>query len=346
MLTDKTSDKRPWVILALGALVFVAMQAWILFIYLPDKKIVFADSLISNGLLAATCWILHNTLRFYRPGKTKAFNLLPWVFVLAALYLWVAYQTLLFCFSQNQTYLLFLYQSLPIRYAFVVLMLGWFILLSWIWFYLKTKQEEDERKAILEKLAKDAELSNLRQQLQPHFLFNSLNSINALINIKPDEAKRMIISLSDFLRGTLKKDEQQLVKLEDELLHLQIYLDIEKVRFGNRLSTAIRVQDEARSLELPSLLLQPLVENAIKFGLYDTTENVTIQIEAHVLLNELFIEISNPFDPQTAPPLKGTGFGLSSVTRRLYLIYGRNDLLQTEVKEKIFITRIKIPQVK
>src|SRR5690606_9569496 len=121
-----------------------------------------------------------------------------------------------------------------------------------------------------EKLAKEAELFKLRQQLHPHFLFNSLNSINSLIGSRPAEARKMVQQLSDFLRGTLRKEESQLVSLKEELQYLGLYLDIEKLRFGSRLITEIETQEGADALFIPSLLLQPIVENAIKFGLYDT----------------------------------------------------------------------------
>ena len=120
-------------------------------------------------------------------------------------------------------------------------------------------------------MAKESELFKLRQQLQPHFLFNSLNSINALIGNRPDEARKMVQQLSDFLRGTIKKEETQWVTLQEEMQYLQLYLDIEKVRFGNRLSTAIEIGEDVSEMTLPALILQPIVENAIKFGLYDTT---------------------------------------------------------------------------
>jgi LytS/YehU family sensor histidine kinase len=92
------------------------------------------------------------------------------------------------------------------------------------------------------------------------------------------------------------------------------------------------------------MLLQPVVENAIKFGLYDTTEAITISIEAKEEAGYLVLQVKNPFDPETSIPQKGTGFGLSFVQRRLYLLFARHDLLHTEVSENIFFTTIKIPQ--
>ena len=155
----------------------------------------------------------------------------------------------------------------------------------------------------------------------------------------------MIQQLSDFLRGTLKNEQQQWTTFEEELQYLQLYLDIEKVRFGHRLETEISCDKHCEEAMLPSLLLQPIVENAIKFGLYDTTEKVTVSIRAEVDGNNLVVMIQNPYDPQTSRPKKGTGFGLSGVQRRLYLLFARNDLMETHANDNIFTTIIKIPQV-
>jgi LytS/YehU family sensor histidine kinase len=184
----------------------------------------------------------------------------------------------------------------------------------------------------------------LRQQMQPHFLFNSLNSINALIGTRPEEARKMVQQLSDFLRGTLKKEETQWVTLQEELQYLQLYLEIEKVRFGNRLATVIENDEITKQMKLPALLLQPIVENAIKFGLYDTTGETVIGIHTMKEENNLMVKVTNPFDPETSTSNQGTGFGLKSVQRRLYLLFGRNDLLITEKKENIFTITVKIPQ--
>ena len=204
--------------------------------------------------------------------------------------------------------------------------------------------ENESRKADAEKLSRETELLVLRHQLQPHFLFNSLNSISALIGTRPEEARKMIQQLSDFLRGTLKKDEQQLVQLSDELKHLQLYFDIEKVRFGHRLDSELSIDESSLNMLMPSLLLQPIVENAIKFGLYDTIGNVNISISTQAELHHLLLTIKNPYDPYTSVPKSGTGFGLKSIQRRLYLLYGRKDLLTTYQSDNIFTTLVKIPQ--
>jgi LytS/YehU family sensor histidine kinase len=234
-----------------------------------------------------------------------------------------------------------------IRGLIIWLMITLVAILSWIWYYIQEQRDSELREQDALKLAREAELATLRQQLQPHFLFNSLNSISALAGSRPEEARKMIQQLSDFLRGTIRRDDQQLVTLDEELKHLQLYLEIEKVRFGHRLRTELAKDDEALSMKLPSLLLQPIVENAIKFGLYDTTGEITIRIQARVVENNLELKVENPFDPATSQPRQGTGFGLNAVQRRLYLLYARNDLLTTTqdgTEQPIFITNVRIPQ--
>lgn len=302
------------------------------------------DSAISNLLLAGTSLLVTVTLQFYIPQKNRYGYILGLCSVLAALWLFLSRTLLLLFLKEGSDYERFFSQSVPIRLAFGFLITGCMSLVCVLWYTIHDQREIEKRKEEAEKLSREAELYKLRQQLQPHFLFNSLNSINALIGSQPQKARSMIQQLSDFLRGTLKKEDHQWISLEDELQHLQLYLEIEKVRFGHRLSTEINNETSGMSLQLPAMLLQPVVENAIKFGLYDTVGDIIISIEAKKLDNALLLQVKNPFDPETSSPKKGTGFGLSSVQRRLYLLFARNDLLQTEIKDQLFITIIKIPQ--
>jgi two-component sensor histidine kinase len=211
-------------------------------------------------------------------------------------------------------------------------LIGWLILYGcYIVDYLvgelrrtKAKVHEEQQTA---KLRKDAELFKLRQQLQPHFLFNSLNSINALIGREPRKARQMVQQLSDYLRNTLKKEDDDFVSFQNEMNDLRLYLAIEQVRFGHRLNVEEKIEPDCEALKIPPFLLQPLVENAIKYGLYGTTGVVSITISAQKTNGELAFSISNPFDINSVMP-HGTGFGLDSVRRRLYLLYARNDLLK------------------
>lgn len=308
-----------------------------------DWNISLIDSFTTQGLLGLGAFAISLLLRYYRPEKKNLWRLFDWTLIMAVIIAFFQ-QLVLRQFITDRPYLNFLNQTLPIRGLMDWLLIVLTAMASWLWSYLRDQQEAELRREDTKRLAREAELSALRQQLHPHFLFNSLNSISALVVSRPDEARKMVQQLSDFLRGTLKKDDQQLVTLDEELRHLQLYLDIEKVRFGHRLSIDIQKSEDMLDLKLPSLLLQPVVENAIKFGLYDMVGDITISILARMENKTLVLEIKNPFDPATSSPRQGTGFGLSSVRRRLYLIYLRNDLLVTSQVENIFSTIIKIPQ--
>ena len=305
----------------------------------------FIDACISNLLLVLLCYAAITIYRFYQPGKGNRFYRFIYAFGITILYCVALHWMLNLLLPGETDYLLFLERSMPLRFISAFLILSFVTLLNWMWNILKDQKEQEERRNEAEQLVKDAELVKLRQQLQPHFLFNSLNSISALAGSKPDEARKMIQQLSDFLRGTLKKDEQKTVALKEELEHLKLYLEIEKVRFGHRLKIEINISDETLKSQIPPLLLQPIVENAIKFGLYGTIDEITVSIEGYSDSSFLSIEVKNPFDAQTQTNNQGTGFGLSSIQRRLFLLYTRNDLLITEKKENIFVTKLKIPQL-
>ena len=309
-----------------------------------DWHIAVVDSVGSNALLAAASILIIHTLGYYRPDNKNYFYLLVWVVVISVIWTAIVKLSLLSIFLNNEVYKTFLLRSIPVRFDMAFLVIGCSVIMSMLWYNLEEKKYMESRKSDAEKLARDAELYKLRQQLQPHFLFNSLNSISALAGNQPEQARKMIQQLSDFLRGALKKEDYQLTSLSEELQHLQLYLDMEKMRFGHRLSTEIKHDDRSLDFLIPPMLLQPIVENAIKFGLYDTTENITILITAKTYDDYLEITVQNPFDPETSAPKHGTGFGLSSVQRRLYLLFVRNDLLSTSVKGNLFSTTVKIPR--
>ncbi len=335
----------------MAALLWILFHAYLISSFAFDWKISIADSLLMNGLIAIAVLVMYNTLRFYQPSKKNILYLFQWSLLLTAA-ISAAFRIIIrLNFIDDAVYMQFVEQSMVMRFVFTFLLISCLNLFIWLWYNFKSQQETEARKTETEKLSREAELNNLRQQLQPHFLFNSLNSISALAGSQPEQARKMIQQLSDFLRGTLKKDEQQFSTLADECDHLSLYLEIEKVRFGHRLKTEMICDEKCKMMKLPSLLLQPIVENAIKFGLYDSIGEVLIRINSYCENNYLFIEVQNPFDAATSTAQKGTGFGLSSVQRRLYLLFSRNDLLITKTiaDEKsninIFSTTIKIPQL-
>ncbi len=303
------------------------------------------DAVVNNILLTGGCVLIFNNMRYYLPRREKYWYILTISFALALISYYVAKGSLLLIFKGDSHYWNTFNETSSIRFSILFLLISCMSMMSLLLFTQEEEQTMNERRADMERLSKEAELFKLRQQLQPHFLFNSLNSISALTGSQPEKARHMIQQLSDFLRGTLKRDEHHWNTLEEEIQYLRLYLDIEKVRFGHRLQTEISYDDEALQYKLPALLLQPVVENAIKFGLYDTVGDVLITLHATIENNYLNIRLQNPFDPETSLPLKGTGFGLSSIQRRLFLLFARQDLLKTQKDQKHFITTILIPQI-
>ncbi|MBZ5637395.1 MAG: histidine kinase [Acidobacteriia bacterium] len=164
--------------------------------------------------------------------------------------------------------------------------------------------------------AREAELKALRAQLNPHFLFNSLNSISALVGSDPEAARRMCHLLGDFLRTSLALGARPRVALREELALAEHYLAVEKVRYGPRLAVERDVEAAAERCLVPPLLLQPLVENAVKHGVASRVEGGTIRITARRRAGHLEVTIENPFDPD-APPRRGQGVGLDNVRRRI-----------------------------
>ncbi|RXK59287.1 GHKL domain-containing protein [Lacibacter luteus] len=327
-----------------GWFVWIAMQQLALYQMGLNWFEALTDSLVTNTLLIYVSLLLFTILRFYVPRSSSLLNLFFWISILTAGWFFAGRFILGLFYNETSHYVVATKNTWPIRIAIGFLINGCICLVGYAYFNWQERTETEKQKTEAEQLSKEAELYKLRQQLQPHFLFNSLNSINALIGTRPAEARQMVQQLSDFLRSTLKKEEQQWVKLEDEMQTLQLYLAIEKVRFGHRLHTQLEMDADALQLQLPALLLQPLVENAIKFGLYDTTEESHIHLKATARAGQLLIAVENPYDPSTSAAQKGTGFGLSSVQRRLFLMFGRNDLLKTETNGTTFNTQLFIPQ--
>ena len=232
--------------------------------------------------------------------------------------------------------------TFPYRIGTGVFIYGLVVLTYYLFESVTRLAEKKAREAKLESIVKETELKMLRSQINPHFLFNSLNSVSSLTITDPEKARTMVIKLSEFMRYALSRKDEQPVTLQSELENLRFYLDIEKVRFGDRLSIEEKIDPGCLRAALPVMLLQPLYENAIKHGVYESTRMVTIKTS--VALTDGFVEISivNNFDPE-ASPVKGTGTGLLNVTRRLELLYGNRATIKTEKQNDTFAVRIFIP---
>jgi len=200
--------------------------------------------------------------------------------------------------------------------------------LSYLLIELEATQLAKTREVRAAMMARDAELKALRDQVSPHFLFNSLNSISALVGIDKQRAREMCALLADFLRLSLSVGDRRFIAFEEELAMTRRYLAIEQVRFDQRLSIQQNVPAEALPLTVPPLILQPLVENAVKHGIAQLIEGGVIQISAVVNERDWRISIVNTYDPES-PGRKGAGLGLHNVRKRLETLYAGAARLDT-----------------
>jgi two-component system sensor histidine kinase AlgZ len=207
---------------------------------------------------------------------------------------------------------------------------------------LADSRDAETRALRMQVLATEAELRALRSQITPHFLFNSLNSINALTSSDPAGARRMCLLLSDFLRGTLQVSSHERIPLAQELLLIDQFLAIEQVRFGERLLVERAIDDESFRRLLPPLLLQPLVENAVTHGISNMLEGGTVRIAARAEGGRLIVAIENPRDPE-ARRRAGAGLGLTNVRRRLEAAYGREATVNVEAAPDRFRVELTMP---
>lgn len=240
-------------------------------------------------------------------------------------------------------YLSFLDSSFPWRIISGIFYYSVFILVYYVVVYYQDIQSKIKQEANLKTLIKEAELSALKNQINPHFLFNSLNSVSSLTITSPEKAQEMIIKLSEYLRYSLSNEEQQITTLATELNNIKLYLEIEKIRFGERLNFQFNCSEKSLATKIPAMILQPLFENAIKHGVYESTATININLDCKVDDHNLQLSLKNNFD-KDARPNKGEGIGLKNTRERLFLIYKKNDLLAIDKSDNTFMVSIKIPQ--
>lgn len=308
-------------------------------------RVSLADALLTNLSLFALLLPLWFVARFQKKGKkwplqglfnaigAGALLLIAWYFGLVTLLESMVHQ-------QEAS---FFQDSLLFR-ALFGLLIAFVVYSSFLAFHmLKETREAGKRESELLNLVQRTELQALKNQLNPHFIYNGLNAISSLTVSDPEKAREMVNRLSDFLRYALKQDALQLTTLEKELKAIQQYLEIEEVRFGNRLIYGFSMEEHHKKLSLPGLILQPLFENAVKHGLQQTSEMVHIGFEARDLDHETILEVRNRFDPRFGR-FKGEGVGLENVRNRLRVHYGNGRLLRVEAREGMFTASLRLPK--
>jgi LytS/YehU family sensor histidine kinase len=231
--------------------------------------------------------------------------------------------------------------------------LVWRFLVGWVlyamvvsFYYLISYYNELKERAVkeseLKNLITQAELRSLKFQINPHFIFNSLNSMSALTEIDPKKAKEMIIKLADFLRYILATNEREKNKLSEELKNIRLYLDIEKIRFEDKFDYSEEINEDCNKAEIPNMILQPLFENVIKHAVYETFDKVTLTLKCSFNDGYLKIHLQNNFD-ESSKSRKGAGVGLKNINDRLNLIYHRIDLMEVKKERGIFSVTLFIP---
>jgi two-component system, LytTR family, sensor kinase len=330
-----------WLLLALGQSV--------LFYYVYGSFITVSliDSILSLLIYSGIALSLWYPFQFFNSGEkqitVQISNIVISGAITISLWIFITKLVMTSILPEENNYNEYWTATLPYRVGAGVFIYGLVILTYYLFVSLTNLSEKNAKAAKLESLVKETELKMLRSQINPHFLFNSLNSISSLTITDPEKAREMVVKLSEFMRYALSRKDEQPVTLQNELDNLRLYLDIEKVRFGDKLVTKETIEQKCLGFKIPVLLLQPLYENAVKYGVYESTEPVSIITEARVIDGYIEITIRNNYD--TSPQQRiGTGTGLLNVTRRLELYYGNKASITTTKENGLFTTILYIPE--
>lgn len=338
---------RNFSILLLYCLSYTVISFIILYLGLElDLYSSFLESLISALVLLGLTIVWHYPAKYISLEQNRLLKVLLSHLVSAVIssgiWIFTVYVILVHIFGLDEKYQNYFYQTLLWRFI-----VGWMIYAVVVSFYYLISyyselQESSVKESELKNLITQAELKSLKFQINPHFIFNSLNSMSALTEIDPKKAKEMIIKLADFLRYILATNEREKNKLSEELKNIRLYLDIEKIRFEDKFDYNEEIEENCNKAEIPNMILQPLFENVIKHAVYETLDKVNLSLKCIMEDGYLKIHLQNNFD-ETSKPRKGAGVGLKNINDRLNLIYNRNDLMEVKKEKGIFSVTLFIP---
>lgn len=305
-----------------------------------------SEAVLQNFLFALLGLIIWYPTR-YIPFRKEAwfYSILAHVMagiVIIAIWLMLTVGILRALFGSDEMYNSYLSSSVFWRGFIGVMVYLMIVLIYYLVSYARSLRERAQAEEKLKTLVKESELNMLKAQINPHFLFNSLNSISSLIISNPEEAREMTIRLADFLRYSLKHRENEFVTLQEEMVRMKDYLSIEKVRFGEKLNYNLNAAEDCSQVQVPTMILQPLIENAIKHGVYESLEPVSITFSCAIRNEYLQLELKNDYDPNQ-PSRRGTGVGLQNVSERIRLAYdGRASMAKTS-EHGVFKVTLYIP---
>lgn len=297
------------------------------------------------GLQSLSFWYLVQAMP---PGDTPAARMAStWLAaggISLSIWLGIAYAWSQFLLPPGETYPDGAIAALPLMVfaggiAITLAVLGHYML----WAFQRSR--DAERRALeLQVLAREAELKSLRAQLDPHFLFNSLNSVAALIGNDTAAARQMCFLMAQFFRKSLSLGREQSIPLSEEISLAETFLAIERVRFGDRLRIHFDIADDVRAVCVPPLMLQPLVENAVHHGVAHLLEGGEVRVQARRREGFLELVVENPCDPDR-PPSRGTGVGLVNVRSRVETLCGHRASVDVDAREANFRVSILLPAV-
>jgi len=279
--------------------IVLAMFHWLALYYLLQITITDAilDSAIYNILYAGigiSLWYPTRFITFENYSMPRLLlNHLMAAIVTSIIWVFLGYYLLSNFLIKEKVYYEFISDSLAWRFVIGILFYAIIVSLNYVIIYYNNYREKELKESELNSLVKEAELKTLKYQINPHFIFNSLNSISSLTVSNPEKAREMTIKLSDFLRSTLSKNEKMKTNLSDELKTIKIYLDIEKTRFEDKFEFVEEIDDTCSEIEVPAMLLQPVFENAIKHGVYESLDKVFIRMKCKTDDEYLRISIEN-----------------------------------------------------
>ena len=338
---------RNLTILILYSLSYALISFFVLYLGLGLKfNSAIIESLVSAIILCGLTIVWHYPAKYISIEQNSLLKILFSHIITAIISsgLWILFIYIIMVpfLGFNETYQNYFYHT--ILWRFLVGLMLYAVVVSF--YYLVSYYSESQERAIKESELKNlitlAELKSLKFQINPHFIFNSLNSMSALTEIDPKKAKEMIIKLADFLRYILATNEREKNKLSEELKNIRVYLDIEKIRFEDKFDYTEQLDDECNKVEIPNMILQPLFENVIKHAVYETLDKVQLTLKCSFDNGYLKIHLENNFD-ESSKSRKGTGVGLKNINDRLYLIYRRDDLMEVKKEKGIFSVTLFIP---
>lgn len=344
-----TGNRRTILIYGVVWLVISSLHGFMLWYFMRfPMAVVLTDALVTDlsfGFLGLLIWYPTRYIPYQRHTPLYSiFAHLAAGLLILGLWVLVTYGILAGLFSNSEEYILFLTNTLAWRSILGGLVYLVLVLIYYLVSNSQKLQERMQQEERLKNLVRDTELNMLKAQINPHFLFNSLNSISSLTMTNPAEARDMIIRLSDFLRYSLKHRENKYVPLKEELGHMKDYLAIEKIRFGDKLTYRFDIDNICEEFPVPTMIFQPLFENAIRHSVYESVDPVEILFQCRPENGLMKTVISNDYDPQI-PSRKGTGVGLQNVKQRIELAYHEKGSVTWNNQQGVFTVTILFPRI-